>query len=362
MTTRRGFLAGAVAASLTPRLSWADAGNPSYLAAAKDENGAFALYGLSDAAQIVFRVDLPARGHAAAAHPERPEAVAFARRPGTFALVVDCAKGRVIHEMQAPKGHHFMGHGVFVQGGDILITTENNYALGKGQLGLWQRSKGYARIGEVDSHGIGPHDIHVLSDGAIVVANGGIFTHPDHGGGRDKLNLDTMVPSLTYLTPELELLEQHILSPELHQASIRHLAVRADGLVGFAMQWQGDQFDVVPLLGVHQRGHSPILASAPMAEQLAMKGYAGSIAFNGAGDELAITSSKGGRVHRFATDGTFVASVARSDISGLVPWRQGYLGSDGYGTMLAIDTQAHVLNGFSNLAWDNHLVSLTGIG
>lgn len=361
MATRRGFLIGLAAASVTPRLSWADAGNPAFLAAARDKNGSFALYGLSAEAQIVFRVDLPTRGHAAAAHPSRPEAVAFARRPGTYALVIDCAGGRVLHKMQAPAGRHFMGHGVFVQGGDLLVTTENNYADGKGCLGLWQRSKGDARIGEVDSHGIGPHDIRALKDGTLVVANGGILTHPDHGGGRDKLNLGTMRSSLVYLTPDFALQEQHFLPDDLRLASIRHLAVHND-LVGFAMQWQGDLFDIVPLLGLHRRGQDPILAETPLAEQLSMKAYASSIAFNGAGSELAITSSKGGRIHRFGADGRFLSAVLRADVSGLAPKELGYLASDGQGALLSIGSSTQVLNATSDLAWDNHLVSLPHLG
>jgi hypothetical protein len=361
MTTRRGFLLGVAAASLTPRLTWADAGSPAFVGAARDQNGDFALYGLNAEAQIVFRVDLPARGHAAAAHPTRPEAVAFARRPGTYALVVDCAQGQVVHHLRAPEGRHFMGHGVFVQGGDILVTTENNYTEAKGCLGLWQRSKRYARIGEIDSHGIGPHDIRAMSDGTLVVANGGIFTHPDHGAGRDKLNLETMRPSLTYFTPEFALDEHHVLTDDLHHASIRHLAVH-DDLVAFAMQWQGDPFDIVPLLGLHRRGADPILANAPLPDQLSMKAYASSIAFNGAGTELAITSSKGGRIHRFSNDGAFLSAVSRADVSGLAPKGAGYLASDGQGALLSIGAGMRMLSAAAGLAWDNHLVSLPQLG
>ena len=90
MTTRRSFLAGLLAAASAPSLSWADAGSPAYLAAAKEPSGTYALFGLAASGQDVFRIALPDRGHAAAAHPPAPEAVAFARRPGTFALVIDC--------------------------------------------------------------------------------------------------------------------------------------------------------------------------------------------------------------------------------------------------------------------------------
>ncbi|MEC7299045.1 MAG: DUF1513 domain-containing protein, partial [Pseudomonadota bacterium] len=145
MTTRRGFLASLLAASTMPRLSWADAGNPAYLSAAREGDGGYALFGLSETGADVFRIPLPGRGHAATAHPTAPEAVAFARRPGTFALVIDCVTGHVAHRLESPSGRHFYGHGAFVAGGDILCTTENDIDSGEGRIGFWSRREGYAR-------------------------------------------------------------------------------------------------------------------------------------------------------------------------------------------------------------------------
>ena len=91
MATRRAFLAGLGAAATVslPGVSWAAVGNPALLAAGKLGDG-YVLHGLDVGGQSLFQLPLPARGHAACAHPARPEAVAFARRPGTFALVIDC--------------------------------------------------------------------------------------------------------------------------------------------------------------------------------------------------------------------------------------------------------------------------------
>ena len=122
MTSRRGFLAGLLAAGLTPAVTWADVGAPRYLSAAKTPDGSFRLFGLSAQGQPVFDLPLPGRGHAAAAHPTRAEAVAFARRPGTFAHVIDCSTGQVIAELHSPEGRHFMGHGAFDLAGDLLLT------------------------------------------------------------------------------------------------------------------------------------------------------------------------------------------------------------------------------------------------
>ncbi len=358
MTSRRTFIKAAIAATFVPRLSWADAGSPAYLGAARDASGDYALYGMDGAAQILFRVPLPARGHAAAAHPRKPEAVAFARRPGTFAVVVNCATGSVTHRLDAPQGHHFMGHGVFVGDGNLMLTPENHYTEKKGVLGIWDRAKGYKRVGEVPSHGIGPHDIRELSDGSLVVANGGIFTHPEIGEGREKLNIAEMKPSLTYLNADFGLAEQHVLAPELHQNSIRHLAVGPDDQVGFAMQWEGDTAEPVPLLGLHRRGEEVVLAEADLAEHLMMQGYAGSIAFSGDGSEVAITSPRGGRLQRFTSDGTFLGAVLRADLCGLAPFGAGYLGSDGFGALLALKDDMRPLTAVPGLAWDNHLVAL----
>ncbi|WP_407495338.1 DUF1513 domain-containing protein [Pseudooceanicola sp. MF1-13] len=352
MASRRHFLASLLAASAMPRLSWADAGNPSYLAAAREPDGGYALFGLDGQGRDLFRIALPGRGHAAAAHPDAPEAVAFARRPGTFALVIDCTTGLVAHRLDAPQGSHFYGHGAFIAGGDILCTTENHIDSGEGRIGFWSRRAGYKRVGEIASGGIGPHEILALPEDGLAVANGGIRTHPDQG--RDKLNLDKMRPNLAYATVDgvEEVVE---LSDDLHQASIRHLASDGD-LVAFAMQWQGDLSDPVPLMGLHRRGDAPVLCQADLAEQLAMNGYAGSVAM--AGGQVGITSPRGGRVHLFSRDGAFQGAVMRGDVCGLAPRGAGLLATDGMGGVLAL-AQDHIEPlAVAPRAWDNHLIRI----
>ncbi len=356
MPSRRTFLTSVLAAAVTPQLTWADAGGPAYVAAARERDGSFALHGLAASGADVFRIPLPARGHAGAAHPSAPEAVAFARRPGDFALVIDCARGRLLRRLSAPAGRHFYGHGVFVAGGDILATSENEIETGEGCIGLWSRPDGYARIGEFASGGIGPHEITSLPGDVLVVANGGIRTDPARG--RDKLNIDTMRPNLAYLDTAGRLLDLVELDPKLRLNSIRHLAVRPDGLVAFAMQWQGDPFDAVPLLGLHRRGAPPILAAAGPGEQVAMQGYAGSIAFDGTGARVGITSPGGGRLHLFAPQGAFVATLARADVCGLATADDGLVASDGHGAILRLDGARLRPIQQASCAWDNHLVAI----
>ncbi|MCW1932855.1 DUF1513 domain-containing protein [Pararhodobacter zhoushanensis] len=348
MTSRRAFLAGLVAVA-APKPSWADAGGPRWLACAREADGAYALFGIAEDGADTFRLPLPARGHAGAGHPHRPQAVVFARRPGAFALVLDCATGSLLRQLTPPEGMQFNGHGAFTEDGSLLTTTEQRASDSQGFLGLWDAE--YRRIGQIETGGIGPHEVLRLPGDVFAVANGGIATDPSD---RTKLNVPDMAPSLTYIEADA-IAEQVTLNPALHFASIRHLA-HDDGTLAFAMQWEGDAGQVVPLLGLHRRGNAPLLASAPDAEQALMQGYAGSCAFTAG--EVAITSPRGGRLHRFDTSGAFLGATRRADICGLAPCPGGFLTTDGGGGVLRV-TQGHARPlGLRPRAWDNHIVTL----
>ncbi|MEL6979414.1 MAG: DUF1513 domain-containing protein [Pseudomonadota bacterium] len=359
---RRAFLRAsllAAAGGLTPTLSWADAGAPDYLAAAQTPSGAYALFGLDAAGEIRFEVASPGRGHAAAAHPSEPLAVAFARRPGTFALVIDCAVGRPRARLTAPAGRHFYGHGAFDAEGARLYTCENAYETGEGRIGVWDARDGFRRIGEFASGGVGPHEL--VFDAArarLVVANGGVRTHPE--SGRAKLNLPMMRPNLAYIDP-IEGAARRIVEPPeaLRFCSIRHLALRADGLVAIAMQWQGALFDPAPLLALHRFGEEELrLLSAPAPQQLGMRGYGGSVAFSETGARVGLTSPRGGRLQIFdAASGAFEAERLAPDICGLAGRGGGFLATDGGGGILTVEGKM-IDRRFHRLSWDNHLISL----
>ncbi len=352
MTTRRGFLAGLLAAA-TPVTGWAAAGSPDFLAAAQDPDGSQALYGFRADGSLSFRIPLPARGHAGAAHPADPVAVFFARRPGTFALVLDCRDGIVTAQLTPPEGRQFNGHGVFLDGGARLATSEQVAETSDGVIGFWD-SATWRRIGEAPTGGIGPHELRLMPDGdRIIVANGGIATDPTD---RTKLNIPDMRPNLSLLTGDGALVDQVTLDPALHQLSIRHLAVGGDGMVAFAMQWEGPPDQVTPLLGLWHGG-APVLAQAPAAEAALMNGYAGSVALAGDGQSVAITSPRGGRVQRFATDGTFLDAFARADICGAAPLGPALMTSDGGGALIAVEGGVPRLIARHQTAWDNHIVS-----
>ncbi|MBV7379988.1 DUF1513 domain-containing protein [Maritimibacter dapengensis] len=353
MTTRRGFIGGLLAASTAPRLGWASVGSPAFLAAAREPDGSYALHGLTSAGIETFSIPLPDRGHAACGHPTRAEAIGFARRPGRFALVLDCATGQVIHQLGPPDGRVFQGHGAYSGDGSLLFTCEQEEQGSIGHIGVWE-TDGYRRIDSFATTGIGPHEIRLMPDGrSLVIANGGIETV-----GREKVNLDRMRPSLVYTDLSGRVMDRVELEPSLARNSIRHLAIRQDGLVGFAMQWQGELGATVPLLGLHRVGEMPTLAAAPSEDERAMEGYAGSVAFAGTGAEIAITSPRGGRLHRFSASGEFIAAFRRSDVCGLAALGDGYLASDGLGGLIALDNDRPRVLSRAPCSWDNHLIAI----
>ncbi len=356
MATRRGFIASLFAATTVPTLSWADAGNPSFLAAAREPDGSFSLYGLRADGSDAFRVVLAARGHAGAGHPTRPEAVAFARRPGDFALVLDCVTGETLARLAPPEGQYFNGHGTFSRDGSVLYTVENVAQTSEGVIGIWAR-EGWKRIGQVASGGLGPHEILRLPGrDDLVVANGGLVT--DLATEDETRNIDTMQPSLAYLSDTGALLDFVQLPADLRRNSIRHLAARADGLVAFAMQWQGEGGEDAALLGLHQRGAPATTLRAPMGDHALMHGYAGSIAFDDTGAQVAISSPKGGLVQVFDTETGFVCSLHRPDLCGLAVAATGMIVSDGSGGVLALQDQKLTVLAKTRRAWDNHIVAL----
>ncbi len=358
MTNRRTFMAAMAALGLCPTLTWAHVGATSYVSAARKQNGAYALFGLNDEGDISFEVPLPDRGHAAAAHPSQPEIVSFARRPGRFALVVDCAEGLIRQVLEPPKGRHFYGHGTYSKDGRYLFTSENDFENSIGMIGVWIADRWYERIGEFPSNGIGPHDVKLMPDGKhLVVANGGIETHPD--SGRQKLNIPVMEPNLTYLTLEGEVTEQLTLPHKMHKNSIRHLGVGSDGLVAFGMQWQGDVHSSPALIGLHKRGQKARLMEVPDHLHQRLKGYVGSIAYSPAMNLIAASSPRGGLLLLMnAKTGHLVDAIEESDVCGIAFKGKDLIRSAGSGE-ISISKGATMLHHQSfSYQWDNHLVPL----
>ncbi len=311
-------------------------------------------------------VDLPGRGHGAAWRRDAGEVVVLARRPGRFAVVIGVADGRIRRRFEAPPTRHFYGHGVFSPDGSRLFATENDFGTGRGVIGVYDAENNYRRLGELPAHGIGPHELAMLSDGRrLVVANGGIRTHPD--SGRRKLNLASMAPNLAYVdSGSGALLQRFTLPDDLHLLSIRHLAVSRDDAVCLALQNEGPRNRLVPLVGFQQGAAEIALAETPAAVLKSMRHYCGSAALDESGRYLAVSAPRGGRITFWSPkERRYLAEVSVADGCGLAPagGEGRFLVSSGLGRLFVYDVtsgeeRALYSEASGSLAWDNHLLAL----
>lgn len=369
-TLLQGLLLGLLPLSIeaSPR---ARALQPRWISPRSDQQGRHWLTALDAQARPLWNLPLPGRAHGLATHPESGLLVAPARRPGRFLQVVDLASGRVLHTLESRADRHFFGHAVFSRDGRRLYTTENDFASGQGVIGVRDPDAGFAQIDELPSHGVGPHELALLSDGeTLVIANGGIRTHPDTP--RAMLNLDSMAPSLVYLNRhDGKLLEQVTLAPEWHQNSIRHLALDANDQICFGMQYQGSKQHRPPLVALHRLGRELQLCSAPDAIQQRMRNYCGSVLADPAGAWFAVSSPRGGLTTLWrGENGDYLGSLELVDGCGLAagPESGELLLSSGQGKMLrfrpALDRsgESHAEEFFHpgslDARWDNHMLTV----
>ena len=359
------LLAGGLLGPLVPLATRAAPAGRLYLGARADPARGHRVSGFSACGAAAFDLPLPGRGHSFAVHPGARIAVHFARRPGRFARAIDLARGAVAAAFATPDNRHFYGHGVFARDGRLLYASENDFDGGRGVIGVYDAADGYRRLGELASHGIGPHDIRLLSDGeTLVIANGGILTRPDLP--RVKLNLPTMAPCLCYVDRrDGTLLQKHRLDRGWHRLSIRHLAVGRGDRVAVAMQYEGPGGDLVPLVAVHRRGGRLRPLDGPADVLRAMKHYCGDVCFDSSGRVIAVSAPRGDLVTCWdAVAGAWLSSIHVADGSGVAPGarRDVFLASSGRGGVVAVAARsgaARPLDGefLDAGSWDNHLVA-----
>ncbi len=368
MFTRRSFLrslaAIAVAQPHRARAVPAPPG-PAYLGARLDAAGQPFVSAFSAAGEVMLDVALAHRGHSFAIHPLRAEIVAPARRPGRVMHVIDAASGRVTATIASPRGRHFCGHAAFSTDGTRLFATETDFVAGRGVVGVYAVQDGYARAAEFESHGLDPHDIRLLTGGVLVVANGGILTHPD----APNANLDPagMDPSLAYLAErDGRLLEQVRLPVELRQLSLRHLAVGAGETVCVAMQYEGPSGDRVPLVATHVRGEPLRLLDVPSETLADMRNYCGSATVDGAGQVLAVSCPRGNRSVFFElASRRWLTAAEMPDGCGVAAGETAgtFVLSSGIGGAARFDARARTSTSVpgefvARSHWDNHLIRL----
>ncbi|MFZ2871866.1 DUF1513 domain-containing protein [Zavarzinia sp.] len=367
LITRRAAGIGLAAAGLLAGLGLAGrrarAASPLWFGTRLDGGQAAYATAFDADGQAVIDLPLPARGHGIAIAPNKRLGLVMGRRPGLYALAVDLPSGKVIANIAPPEGRHFCGHAVFSGDGRLLLATETDWEGERGLIGVYDAAAGFARIAEWDSGGLDPHDVRLLPGGTrIIVANGGILTHPDAPGA--KLNLAEMDSSLAIIDLGTGAIEKQIrLAPGLFQLSLRHLVIGAEGSVGFVMQYEGPATDAVPLAGLLRPDGTVELLDMPRERLSDLRHYCGSASTDASGAIFGMTSPRGGQAafFRFA-DGAYLGSRPLSDVCPIAadPAAPGrFYMAGGHGGIDRVTPGATEASLSTPLArgalWDNHM-------
>lgn len=300
----------------------------------------------------VFRLALPGRGHGFAWDRLVRKAVLFARRPGNWCLVFDPHRPTALRWLASKPGRHFYGHGCFSPDGRLLYASENDFEAALGCLGVYAVREGFRRLGELDSGGVGPHDLCFLPGQGLLVANGGIETHPDYG--RAKLNLPAMRSSLTLLEPRSGRVLCDVRTPDAWQKlSLRHLARDSNGRVWFAAQYEGQRSRPVPLVGRLGPDRGLVFADPPHPGWRALEGYAASIAC--CGDRIAVSFPRADRLLFWSEEASFLEAREVAQVFAVTAMRDRLFLGGLQGTEMRANDRVSI----ENEAIDNHASWLT---
>ena len=322
--------------------------------ASMNRSGVYELLLFDDAANILSAIPLPARGHDVVFAPTQKSGVLFARRPGNFALAFDVPRASEPYVFHAPEGRHFYGHGAFSHDGKLLFAAENDYENAAGKVGIYDATDRYKRAAEFSSFGVGPHEVLVHpSKDILIVANGGIETHPDFG--RAKLNIPTMRPNLSFIDLSSgDLLEQHHLGQDFHKLSIRHMDVTDHGRIVFGCQNQDGGDRTVPLVGSVTMGDDILLWDVADTSLADFANYVGSVGVSADGATAAVSLPKGNHLALF--------DVATGSLKHMQPLKECFgIASDGDGFIATTANGAVTSTSSANRAQisdhllDNHL-------
>lgn len=357
--SRRRFLQGSAfaATALAIGACGALARQTEYVGVASVQEGVFACVGIDAHGRECFRTLLPGRGHETVLIPHSKSVLVLARRPGTYAVRIDLASGAIMEQVQAAEGRHFYGHGVCSTDGRWLITSENDYVHGRGVL-VVRDAQSLVVLDEYSSFGIGPHDLALLSDGrTLVVANGGIVSHPDKP--RLRLNPQHLDSSLALIDIGSGALIDHFRLPDPH-AGIRHLGVhtRANGQdeVVIATQRLATEPSEAPLIWL-LKDEGFVVMRAPQGSWQQMNNYTASVAV--AGRVAAVSSPRGHQLTFWDIEtAEFLHRVHLKDVAGLGVVGDEFVASNGRGEVYRFDVKTQKMRRvvrFQGLRWDNHL-------
>jgi hypothetical protein len=308
------------------------------------------------------------RGHGLCQNPEKPEQVVmFSRRPGTHGIRFNTDTNDIDGRFHSIKDRYMQGHGCYSADGKWLYCTESSISSGEGKITVRDATT-LKQVNEFDSHGIGPHEIRLMPDGhTLVVANGGLLTHPS--SGRKILNLTTMRSSLSYIdSSNGELISEHFLDEP--KASIRHIDVAADGTVAVALQVQREAMsnkELTPLAAIHKPGQPLKILQAPEALMVKLNDYMGSVTIHNDSRIAGFTSPRGDLAMFWHLDDLSLQSYhVFHDVCGLALSQDNkyFVLSNSAGKVRQINTRTLKVDKQKSLQfpernWDNHMISIS---
>jgi len=340
-----------------------------YVAAAKSRLGECSVHCLNQFGETVSETHLNSRGHSFAQNNNGHIAV-IARRPGEYCLILD-SSGQKVCEFQAQDNRHFYGHGVFDTNGEYLYLTENDYSNTRGVVGVYKVNDAYKRVAEFESYGVGPHEILLNVAGSqLIIANGGIETHPDTG--RKKLNLETMRPSLVFIDiASGDLIKEFDFPPALHGNSIRHMSINSVGDIFLALQNQNVEGEKVLLAMVQSKYESIEKIELPLELETKLTSYIGDVALDLSHEFLAASAPYGNVLLIKKLRSDCVVELNIEDVCAISATNDAYqfVVSSGLGEIYLVeiqeDSSENIIANIVLLAdykgerqWDNHILTI----
>ena len=344
---------GACATLLPSAKAALASGDLIFASAYRDANGHHGIAILREDGKKLFHIPLPDQGHDVVFSQDLNWGVGFARGPGNFALAFDPQNKRKSIVFHTPHNRHFYGHGVFSADGKLLYASENDFEHSTGVIGIYDATDGFKRIGEIWAGGTGSHDVILMPDQkTLVVANGGIDTHPDFG--RTKLNVDTMISSIIAIDiASGAATGVYKLPEELNKISLRHLTVDSKGTIWIAGQKEGAQvrLDKLPLIFKIKQGEDIEEILLPPEINAGFSGYVGSIKAC-KDDYIVATSPKGNHLVKFSSNDPSKIEVKNIPrVCGIAQTGEGYIASTEHGLWIHENQEIE----FDGHSWANHI-------
>jgi len=210
----------------------------------------------------IKHLPVPHFGHVLIPHPfERNLAVMAAQRPGKVSYLIDFISGKIIQKFNSVNGHHFYGHGLYMNNAKELWMTENSDTTGKGTIVI-RDTKTFNIINTFDAMGFAPHEMKLLNNGKnLVIANGGnVALSKDIKVYKN----DVIESSISYFDVKTKKQVQTSKSP-FAPMSIRHLDVHlaSNTVVMLLKQYPKNFGKIMPPLAFQQMGNKIDFFEAP---------------------------------------------------------------------------------------------------